>query len=141
MVDIVCTLGPSCDNIEILNMMKSKGMTFARVNMSHAQLPYVKKIIELCKQVNIPLILDTEGAQVRTGELDKAVLVFDEGDIVNVYGDGRIGSGNDISLWPSEAVYRLKLGDMISIDFDTLLLKAALPLLSTKHCVSSGQWP
>ncbi|MBS3112480.1 sulfate adenylyltransferase [Candidatus Woesearchaeota archaeon] len=122
MVDIVCTLGPSCDTVEILQEMKASGMTFARINTSHVGLDYVKKAIPLCEQVGVPLIIDTAGAQVRTGDLEKSVAAFEEGDYVLITGCNIRGNNKEINLWPSEMVKQLEPGDMISIDFDALLL-------------------
>lgn len=122
MVDIVCTIGPSSDNKETIIEMKNKGMDFGRINLSHTDLDFVKKMLPLFQELAIPLIIDTEGAQVRTGKLKNNILVLEEGDIINLHNQPIDGDNNNIHLWPVGVVNNLKLGDMVSIDFDALLL-------------------
>jgi len=69
MTKIIVTLGPSTNTFEHVSMIKSKGVDFVRINMSHSTLDDLKYYIELSKKANIPFIIDTEGSQVRTDNL------------------------------------------------------------------------
>lgn len=68
---IICTLGPACDDEEILKKMIQNGLDCARMNFSHGtheeqkvRMDQVKKIRQ---EMNIPLpiLLDTKGPEIR----------------------------------------------------------------------------
>ena len=70
---IVCTIGPSCHDVEKLKKMLAAGMNVARFNFSHGdhkekkdQMDVVKEAV---KQSGIPCayLLDTKGPEIRTG--------------------------------------------------------------------------
>ena len=70
---IVCTIGPSCHDVEKLKKMLAAGMNVARFNFSHgdheekkSQMDVVKEAV---KQSGIPCayLLDTKGPEIRTG--------------------------------------------------------------------------
>eukprot|EP01071_Lankesteria_metandrocarpae_P001991 Lankesteria_metandrocarpae@DN2011_c0_g1_i1.p1 len=73
---IVCTMGPSCWDVEKLVQMIDAGMNVARLNFSHgdhaAHAKTVENLREAMKQrprSKIALLLDTKGPEIRTGKL------------------------------------------------------------------------
>ena len=65
-IEIICTLGPSTLNKEFLKFAKNK-ISLLRLNMSHLSLNNLEKKIKFIKKhTNIPICIDTEGAQIRT---------------------------------------------------------------------------
>lgn len=73
---IVCTIGPATASFEQLQRLYDAGMNVVRLNMSHATHEDALKIIGWIKTLNrrvaypIPVLLDTQGPEIRTGELD-----------------------------------------------------------------------
>ena len=72
---IVCTMGPSVDNEEMLEQLIDNGMNIARFNFSHGtheeqkvRMDRLKKVREAKKQP-IAILLDTKGPEIRTGLL------------------------------------------------------------------------
>ena len=64
--EIWVTLGPSSLNKDFLKFCKNK-VSLLRLNMSHINLKKMAKIISFVKKnSNIPICIDTEGAQIRT---------------------------------------------------------------------------
>ena len=67
MQEIFCTVGPSSLNSKFLKGIKGKGVKLLRINLSHTKVSKLKKVIKLIKRnTNIPICIDTEGAQIRT---------------------------------------------------------------------------
>lgn len=70
---IICTLGPSTDNDEIMKEMIRLGMDVARFNFSHGDhnehLGRLKKIEQFREDMNIPIatLMDTKGPEIRIG--------------------------------------------------------------------------
>jgi pyruvate kinase len=120
---IIVTLGPATNTERDLRRIKDKGVDFVRVNMSHSSLKDLEYFIDLSKRVGIPFIIDTEGSQIRTGHLEGEALTFKENDVVKIYARAIPGNREKLCLRPGYAVRQLEVGDLIHIDFDTLVLR------------------
>ena len=81
MVRIYGTIGPSCNSQDILEAMLDEGMTGMRLNLSHTTLEKSAHDIEsyrkACLSRNVPmdLMIDIQGAQIRTGQIDGNMIV------------------------------------------------------------------
>ena len=64
---ILITLGPSTLNAQFLRKAEKLKVALLRLNMSHLSVMKLKKNINFIKKyTNIPICIDTEGAQIRT---------------------------------------------------------------------------
>jgi len=120
---IIVTLGPATNTERDLRKIKDKGVDFVRTNMSHSSLEDLEFYINLSKRVGIPFIIDTEGSQIRTGHLEGGVFYFKENSVVKIYAKEISGNGKKLSLKPGYVIEQLEVGDLIHIDFDTLILR------------------
>ena len=48
---IICSVGPACNNVEILEDMVYNGMSCARINLSHAVEDEILNVIEVVRAV------------------------------------------------------------------------------------------
>ena len=124
-VKIIVTLGPATKTREHLEMMKARGVDFVRINMSHSTLEDLEYFIALAKEVAIPFVLDTEGSQIRTGELVNDSVQIEEGSAVKVHQKAVRGNARNITLRPAAAVEQLSVGDIIHVDFNSLILRVS----------------
>ena len=124
-IKIIVTLGPATSTEEDLRRIKDKGVDFVRINMSHSEISDLKYFIGLAKKVGIPFIIDTEGSQIRTGDLEQNKIEFEEGDLLKISSERMVGNKEKIFLNPGIIVGQLKEGDLIFVDFDTLVFKIA----------------
>jgi pyruvate kinase len=122
-VEIIATLGPSTNTVKDLEMIKDKGVDYVRINMSHSNIEDLKHFIKMAKEVDIPFIIDTEGSQVRTGELETPTVEIAENEEIKIYQKPIIGNKNQFSLKPGHIVPQLEKGDLIQIDFDTAVFR------------------
>lgn len=82
---IVCTIGPTSENEEILRKLISSGMNAARLNFSHGSYEEHGIRIELVKKLRketnkpIAIILDTKGPEIRTGNFKNGGAELKEG--------------------------------------------------------------
>jgi ATP sulfurylase len=77
----------------------------------------------MAKQVGIPFIIDTEGSQIRTGDLEKETIYFKENEEVEICAQAIAGNRKRLCLRPGYVIEQLDVGDLIHIDFDTLILR------------------
>ena len=84
---IICTLGPVTDNPDTLRALMLGGMNTVRLNFSHGSYEEQLKRIEMVKslrdELNIPMpiLLDTKGPEIRTGDFKDGKAELKEGQI------------------------------------------------------------
>ncbi|HQB62681.1 MAG TPA: pyruvate kinase, partial [Spirochaetota bacterium] len=72
---IICTMGPSTNDIEVIKQLLSAGMNIARLNFSHSNHEYHKSMIEKIRKASsetripVAILLDTKGPEIRTGNI------------------------------------------------------------------------
>ena len=115
-IKIICTLGPQSLNKEFLKFSKNK-ISLLRLNMSHLNLSNLKKSIKFIrKYTNIPICIDTEGAQIRTKvKREKFYMYGQKVNIVNAKGG--------INLYPESVYKQIKVNDILNVGFSNLKLK------------------
>ncbi len=84
---IVCTIGPSTDNEDVLRRLMLAGMNVARFNFSHGDFETHKarfdQIVRIREELNLPIatMLDTKGPEVRLGLFkDNKKVTLESGD-------------------------------------------------------------
>ncbi len=94
---IVCSMGPTTEDINILCDLLRSGMNVARFNFSHSDHAYHKanmeRVREASKLTGIPcaLLLDTKGPEIRTGEVaDGKPVNIRTGDLYRVTVNGEL---------------------------------------------------
>jgi len=120
---IIVTVGPATNTETHINKIKEANVNFIRVNMSHSPLSEFEYFLNLSQKIGIPFIIDTEGSQIRTGDLDQNKYTFNQGDFIKIHHQPIIGNNTKINLKPHDVVPQLEIGDLIHIDFDTLAVK------------------
>lgn len=115
------TVGPACDQEQVLLSMLQKGMTGVRINLSHTALSEMKETLwrirdafrRAGKQPDI--LIDMQGPELRIGRL-KQELSLKEGDAVT------LGAGAEIPV--DAAIFqKLDAGQRVKLDDGRILLE------------------
>lgn len=121
-VELLCTLGPASLNDRVIHWLERAGTSLLRLNLSHTKVENLERIVEFIqKRTSVPLCLDTEGAQVRTGPLADGKVTVRENRFVTAHARPVAGDQLSISLYPAYIVHKLEVGDFVSIDFNAVL--------------------
>jgi ATP sulfurylase len=72
---------------------------------------------------DLPICLDTEGAQIRTGDLVDGSITMRDNTIVRAHARRVPGDDKNFSLYPARITEQLEVGDFISIDFNSVLVQ------------------
>ena len=126
---IVCTIGPQTASPEMLKRLADGGMNVARLNMSHGTLDWHREVIASIKRLNkkfglaVAVLLDTKGAEVRTGDL-KQDLPLKVGDILTL----TIRHWAELSPYWVEVshdgfVREVEVGDLVLVDGGMIRLR------------------
>ncbi len=118
---IICTIGPATESYEMLKKMAQAGMNVVRLNMSHGDHHSHAKVIKAVKTLNkelqhpIPLLLDTQGPEIRTGTL-KNDLELKRGDIISVSARADDVESTSLNTNYHDLINDVKIGDKITVD-------------------------
>lgn len=135
-IQIIATIGPSSLNSHTLKTFKERGVNVIRVNLSHTREEEIENVLKQMKTSGITVAIDTEGCQIRTGSLGRGQITFFEGDKVKVFNHPVICSKSKLYIRPKEALSFLEVGSLISIDFNSVLLKVTdITHLDEEHFV------
>ena len=104
-------------------MLKDRGVNYFRINLSHTPLEEIETKILALKKFGVPIIIDTEGSQVRTGNTFDISLR--EGDEIKLYNQEVVCNEHSLFFTPKDIISRLALGDLILVDFNSVLLKVS----------------
>jgi pyruvate kinase len=117
-IQILCTLGPASLSAVVIEQLDQAGVDLFRINLSHTRLEALEAHIKLVQATSAkPLCLDLEGAQVRCGAMAPGVALR-EGDPVRLTAAPVKGSARELTLWPRSVFAALRVGSLVTIDFD-----------------------
>jgi ATP sulfurylase len=122
--EILCTLGPASLNRRTIQRLEQSGATLFRINLSHTKLTDLPRIIETIRDATqIPICLDTEGAQIRTGEFVDGSINLRDNTLVRVHFRRVPADDRNFNFYPLDIARLLNLGDFVSIDFNSALVQ------------------
>jgi len=118
---ILCTIGPVSESYDMLSKMVDAGMNAVRLNMSHGNHQSHSQVIKSVKTLNkkikypIPILLDTQGPEIRTGNLDRD-LELKNGDVITV--SVRAGNVEESSIHINyeDLIDTVSVDDIITVD-------------------------
>jgi pyruvate kinase len=121
---ILCTLGPASFDPQIIKRLEILGVDLFRINLSHTKIKDLPNLIQHIKSNSkVPICLDTEGAQIRTGGFTEPHINLRENSIVRATGKTVPGDSFSFNFTPFEVLEKINIGDFISIDFNTVLVQ------------------
>lgn len=120
------TLGPACNDIEILRQMFLRGMSGMRLNLSHVCLKQCEEMLRTYFQAaqgivkNPELIIDLQGPELRIGNVEQSRTLF-AGERVYL-AEYEKADANCIGV-PKELTAVLSVGHQLLVDDGKLLLQ------------------
>lgn len=90
-IDIVCTIGPASQDIQMLRELIAHGMTVARINMSHGDQKTHREVIQTIRrlaqesQKKIKILGDVQGPKIRLGTISGNRAELKEGQTFRLY--------------------------------------------------------
>ena len=129
---IICTIGPASASLKTIEEMARAGMDVVRLNLSHGDQAFHKKVIlhvrKLSKTLNRPIgvMLDLQGPKIRLGNLERPVQLK-KGENVILYYEKHELPETHYKILPVQEDLRssLKKDDPVFIDDGRILLKVS----------------
>ena len=121
---LLVTLGPSSLSEEIIRQIEEFGIYAFRINLSHTPIELVATTIDkIQERTNVPICLDSEGAQLRNQGMISESVNFTEGQNVEIHFEPVIGDSHNISFTPVNIARQFSIGDEITVDFHNVCLR------------------
>ena len=126
---IVCTIGPACQEEEVLVQMCHAGMNVARLNFSHGthetHLENIEKLKKIRKELNKPLaiMLDTKGPEYRIGLFRNGKETLKAGERFTFTANDVEGDATRVSVSYKALARELKVGDRVLVNNGLLIFE------------------
>ena len=142
---LICTIGPSCEDIEVLSEMCKAGMNVARLNFSHGTHEEHQKKIDLIKEAReklglpIAIMLDTKGPEYRIKTFENGKVNLQSGDYFTFTTEDIIGNQERVAVNYDKLMENLEVGDTILVNNGLVIFKVVeLDAVSAKCEVVVG---
>jgi pyruvate kinase len=126
---IVCTLGPACDDIKILEEMLLNGMRVARMNFSHGtheehrrRLEYVRAAAQK-HNITVGIMLDTKGPEIRIKHFKDGKVTLLEGQSFTFIGSEAVGDESRVSTTYKDLYKTVKVGEKVLLDDGLIVME------------------
>jgi len=121
---IIATVGPACENPEVMAELIKSGVNVFRFNMKHGDVEWHKKFILQAREIsqkigiNIGILIDLQGPEIRIKTFNAKVLEIKKGDLVKFTNKIENLNDNEKVIYSSQTniVNSLEVGDRIVID-------------------------
>ena len=137
---IICTIGPETESFEMIRSMGKAGMNIARLNMSHANHEWHQNVIKHIKTLNrkikfpIAILLDTQGPEIRTGNL-ASNLDLKKNSIISIVIRGESNpEETSIHIDYEDLIKSVLPGDKITVDNGLINLEILEKQQRTMRC-------
>lgn len=126
---VICTIGPACEDAEILSEMCKVGMNVARLNFSHGTHEEQKRKIDLIKETReklhmpIAIMLDTKGPEYRIKTFKDGKIRLKDGDEFTFTTEEVVGDETQVSVNYKQLMENLKVGDTILVNNGLVIFK------------------
>ncbi len=133
---IICTLGPSTEDEEVVRELMLQGMNVARINFSHGNHEQHKKTLEkvarIREELNLPVatLLDTKGPEIRIGQFESGKVELKKGQTFTFTTREVVGNETIVSISYKNLIKDLSVGKTILVD-DGLVALEVLNMTDT----------
>lgn len=119
---IICSIGPSSYDPNVMTKMVLNGMDVARINFSHATIDERGKVVSSVKEVrratgkNVAILYDTKGPEFRCGMMEDDCIELVEGKTIRLVKEDCLGNDKRFSVNHASAIESLNVGNVVLLE-------------------------
>lgn len=138
---IICSIGPSSCNPDIMEKMVYSGMNVARINFSHATLKEREAVVNSVKEVrkrtgeHIAVLYDTKGPEFRSGMLENGEINLIEGKKIRIVKEDVLGNEERFSVNHPQALDGLSSGDVVLLENGLMKIQVVSKEMDGVTCI------
>jgi ATP sulfurylase len=119
-------MGPATLHPRVVRRLQALGVSLFRINLSHTRIEDVRPTIAFLQEhSNVPICLDSEGAQIRTGPHWSEPRHLEENCFIEVRSSSAPGNEAALTFTPANICDQLLPGDLLTIDFHGVVAQVA----------------
>ena len=147
MTKIVATIGPASNSLETIEGLVNAGLDAARINFSHGTYEQHSDVINNLKKVfsemgvNIPIILDTKGPEIRIKQFEDGNVFINQGETFTLTTEDIVGTEQIVSVTYNDLPTDVSVGSRILLDDGLLELKVKNIQGPRIECVAVNSGP
>ncbi len=128
---VICTIGPACEDTEILREMCLAGMDVARLKFSHGTHKDQQRRIDLIRETReklglpVAVMLDTKGPEYRIGTFENRRITLEDGDMFTFTTEEVTGNNRIVSVNYKQLMENLTAGDTILVNNGLVIFRVA----------------
>lgn len=126
---IICSIGPSSNQLPVLKEMAQAGMNVVRFNFSHGTYEEKKQMVNIIKALNessdidIAILYDTKGPEIRIGKIDSQSITLIPGQQIKFVKHKLLSNVDAITITPAVVFDELNVNNEILIDDGLIKVK------------------
>lgn len=119
---IICSIGPSSNQADVMEKMVLAGMNVARINFTHATMEEREQACRSVREVrkrtgkNVAILWDTKGPEFRSGMLENDSIELIPGKTIRIVKENVLGNEERFTVNHPEALNSLSVGDTILLE-------------------------
>lgn len=139
-VKIICTLGPSTYEEEMIERLILAGMNIARLNFSHGDHSFYRTLINRIRHVaarleqSVAILQDLQGPKIRIMKVKNDAIVLKDGDITSITTNELLGDETLFSTGYKQLIDDVSVGDPLLLDDGRIMLRCEEKGLSKLIC-------
>lgn len=127
---IIATVGPACENPEVMENLIKSGVNIFRFNMKHGEVDWHKKFITQAREISekigiaIGILIDLQGPEIRIKTYNQKILDINKGDKIKMTLNLESLNDNENIIYSPQTgvIASLEVSDRIVIDDGALFL-------------------
>lgn len=126
---IICSIGPSSNDPDVMEQMVRKGMSVGRINFSHATEEEREKAASSIREVrkrtgqNVAILWDTKGPEFRCGMMKEDQITLEEGTTIRIVKESVLGTEEQFSVNHPQALDSITIGSEVLLENAKMKLK------------------
>lgn len=119
---IIATIGPACQEKEVLKKLILEGVDVCRLNFSHGKQEEHQKVIETIREINeelgtnVAILADLQGPKLRIGEVENNGVTLVDGALLTFVTTNMLGTASKVSITYKPLPQDVKPGEIILVD-------------------------
>lgn len=119
---IICSIGPSSNDVKTMCKMVQNGMNVARINFSHATIEERENVVNTVREVRkltnktVAILYDTKGPEFRNGMVEDDGIILEEGKKIRIVKENVIGNTERFSVNHPQAIDNLNVGNIVLLE-------------------------
>lgn len=126
---VIATIGPASIEYDVMQKMVMAGVDVLRLNFSHGDREFQKKMIENVRRINeennfnLAILADLQGPKMRIGDMENGEVLIEDGDEITISTKEGIGNKERVFIRYKKFAQDVKPGEKVLVDDGKIVLE------------------